>query len=77
MARYHLSMHNDDKTRSEEVGIQALYNDATAVAFARGVIGNVLHGNINRYSDWSMDIAEGTRAVASIRFDVSADSGQF
>jgi hypothetical protein len=73
MARYHFGMHNDDKTRSEEVGIQVLDNDVTAVAFARGVIENVLHGNINRYSDWSMDIAEGTRTVASVRFDASAD----
>jgi DDE family transposase len=57
MARYHFGMHNDEKSRSEDLGIQVLYNDVMAVAFARRVIQNILHQNVNRYSDWSMDVA--------------------
>jgi hypothetical protein len=72
MARYHFGMHNDEKSRSEDLGIQVLYNDDMAVAFARGVIQNLLHQNINRYSDWSMDIEHDARVVANVRFDASA-----
>ena len=71
MARYHFGMHNDDKSGSEDLGIQVLDNDVVAVAFARGVIERILHRNINRYADWSMDVAVGTRAVASVRFNAS------
>jgi hypothetical protein len=69
MARYHFGMRNDDKTRSEDLGIQVLDNDIAAVAFAQGVIEKMLHRNINRYTDWSMDIVVDARAVASVRFD--------
>lgn len=72
MTRYRFSMHNDDKSQSEDLGIHVLYNDVTAIAFARRVIQGVLHRNINRYSDWSMDIAVDARAVASVRFDANA-----
>lgn len=70
MARYHFGMHNDEKSRSEDLGIQVLYNDVMAVAFARRVIQNILHQNVNRYSDWSMDVAHDARVVANIRFDL-------
>jgi hypothetical protein len=66
MIGYQFNLHND--TRVEELGSMALVGDDEALAFGKQVIRDLLDMDGEHYSDWTLEITEGDRRVASIRF---------
>jgi hypothetical protein len=63
---YKFSIHDANGAHHENAGWMHLANESEAQEFAGNVIKDLLHGNAMRYANWTMDIAEGERAVASI-----------
>lgn len=66
MVIYSFSIRNADGSSREETGDIRLFNDHAALAFGNDVIRDMLHDNVDQYVGWTMDIAEGERAVCSI-----------
>jgi hypothetical protein len=68
MLDYCYSIHNGG-TEFEKLGSDAFDSDAEATAFGKRVIEDLLHEEPKRYTDWTMEISEGTRTVSSISFN--------
>jgi hypothetical protein len=66
MIGYQFNLHTD--TRVEELGSMALVDDAEARAFGKQVIEDLLDEDDGHCSGWTLEITEGDRRVASIRF---------
>jgi hypothetical protein len=67
MPHYTFSI-RDTGTVTEKLGSDVLDNDAEALAFGRRVIRDLMREDEGLYFGWSMDIADGDRAVGSIFF---------
>jgi hypothetical protein len=67
MPHYTFSI-RDTETVTEKLGSDVLDNDADALAFGRHVIRDLMREDEGLYFGWSMDIADGERAVGSISF---------
>ena len=65
MSGYLFNLHNDAQV--EKLGSMALVDDDAALAFKQ-VIRDLLDKDNERYSGWTLEIAEGDRRVASIGF---------
>ena len=66
MIGYLFNLHND--TQVEELGSMALVDDAAALAFGKQVIRDLLDKDDEHCGGWTLEIIEGDRRVASIRF---------
>ena len=69
MAYYRFVVHGDSN-RGEDLGAMELDDDADAKSFANGVIRDLMETCAHFYFDWTMDITEAHRIVASIPFAV-------
>jgi hypothetical protein len=67
MQLYRFSVHDAAGAGREVVGRMSLPNDTAAHVFGQRVIKDILRGTMC-YSGWTMDIANGDRAVCSIAF---------
>ena len=66
MIGYQFSLHTD--TEVEELGSMALVDDAEALAFGKQVIRDLLDKDDDHCSGWTLEIIDGDRRIASIRF---------
>jgi hypothetical protein len=66
MIGYQFSLHTDALV--EELGSMALVDDAEALALGKQVIRDLLDEDDEQCSGWTLEIIEGDRRVASIRF---------
>ena len=57
-----------DGNNRETSGRMALADDNAARAFGKAMIRDMMRGDTPRYAGWTMDVAKGTRPVASIPF---------
>jgi len=65
---YSFSIRSGDSRHREGLGCIDLLDDYAALAFANDVIGDILRNNADQYIGWTMDIAEGERALGSVAF---------
>ena len=65
----------DGATEIEKLGSMTLANDDAALAFGRRMIRDLMREGAEQYAGWTMDVAKGERAVASIPFDSGPDQG--
>jgi hypothetical protein len=72
MPHYQFSIH-EAGAKSEKLGSDNLDNDAEALAFANRVIRDLMYGKDKRSAGWTMDIADGERAVSSILIRSESD----
>jgi hypothetical protein len=70
MPSYRFSIHGNGRHSRENAGWMTLADDDEAVAFAKAVIRDLLHGNAMRYTRSIMDVTQGERAVVGIPFAV-------
>jgi hypothetical protein len=68
MVFYSFSIRSADGSNREETGDMWLLNDQAALAFGNDVIRDILRDNVDQYAGWTMNIAEGERAVCSVAF---------
>jgi hypothetical protein len=71
MLAYRFAIH-DNGSKSEDLGVMALADDAEAVAFGKHTIRDLMDGDAKQYIGWSMNITEGKRAVSSLPFEFYA-----
>jgi hypothetical protein len=72
MLDYYYSMHNNG-IGSEKLGSDKFDSDAEATAFGKQVVDDLMREEPKRYTDWTMEISEGTRTVSSISFNACSD----
>jgi hypothetical protein len=65
-------MHNSGG-ELEKLGSDKFDSDAEATAFGKQVVDDLMHEEPKRYTDWTMEISEGTRTVSSISFNACTD----
>jgi hypothetical protein len=65
---YSFSIRSAEGGDREETGDMWLLNDHAALAFGNDVIRDILRDDVDQYVGWTMDIAEGERAVCSVAF---------
>ena len=68
MLIYCFSIHSVDGNDRETTGRMVLADDDAARAFGKALIRGILRRDTPDYSDWTMDVAKGTRLVCSIPF---------
>ena len=68
MRIYRFSIYNSDGIAREDTGRMALSDDNAARAFAKAMIRDILRDGAGQYRGWTMDVAQGARAVCSIPF---------
>jgi hypothetical protein len=61
-------MQSGDGSSREKNGSVTLPNDGAARAFGERVIREMTNGNLAQYAGWTMDVANGERAVCSLPF---------
>jgi hypothetical protein len=69
MIIYHFAVHNNG-TGFEDLGFMTLADDSEALVFGQRVIRDMTRRNAKQYAGWSMESAQGKRAVHSLPFDV-------
>jgi hypothetical protein len=69
MPAYSFVVRNSNATEIEGLGGMALADDGKALAFGKQVIRDLMREGTEQYADWTMNVAEDERAVASIPFD--------
>jgi hypothetical protein len=69
MTNYRFSIQNEDGSDRENIGCMALLDDDEASFFGKRVIREMMHGDAKHYAGWTMNVAEGERAVCSIAFE--------
>jgi hypothetical protein len=75
MPAYSFVVRNNDATEIEKLGAMELANDNAALAFGRRMIRDLMREGAEQHAGWTMDVAKGERAVASILFDGGPDQG--
>jgi hypothetical protein len=65
-------MHDGHGGNREDHGSVGFRNDGAARAFGTHVIREMTNGNLKQYAGWTMDVADGKRAVCSLSFAVAA-----
>jgi hypothetical protein len=73
MRAYSFVVRNSDATEIEELGGMGLADDGKALTFGKQVIRDLMREGAEQYAGWTMEVAEGERAVASIPFDGGPD----
>jgi hypothetical protein len=51
---------------TEDLGWMDCPNDVSAVAFGKGVVQDLTRGEAKQYTDWTIEIMQGKRAVDSV-----------
>jgi hypothetical protein len=68
MAHYTLTVRDNFGIQFDHLSGTDSVGDAAALTFGKGVVQNLVLGSAKRYVGWSMDIAQGNRAVGRIPF---------
>ncbi len=69
---YGFSMQSTDGKSREKLGSIVLLNDGDACVFGARVIQDATFGNLEQYAGWTMEIADGRRAVCNLPFPAAA-----
>jgi hypothetical protein len=69
---YRVTIRSGDDGDREFIGSIDLRNEDAALAFGNDAISDMMCGNSDQYVGWTMDIAEGQRAVCSVAFPSAA-----
>jgi hypothetical protein len=68
MSHYTLTVRDSFGIQFDHLSGMDSVGDAEAVSFGKRIVQNLVLGGATRYVGWSMDIAQGNRAVGRIPF---------
>ena len=69
MPAYRFVVRNSNATEIEGLGGMVLADDSKALTFGKQVIQDLVREGAERFADWTMEVAQDERAVASIPFN--------